>query len=96
MATWGSLGGQPDGRGPSTTWSPAGGKYDAVSQGQNLTAPKDGPTLMALCRDFNALEVYLLFYRNACAKQDFYRVSEWETSLLKLDGQRRPLSEGNS
>lgn len=96
MATWGSVGGQPDSHGPAATWSPAGGKHGAVSQGQNLTAPKDGPTLMALCRDLNAPEVYLPFYRDACAKQDFYRVSEWETSLLKLDGQRRSLSEGNS
>lgn len=35
-------------------------------------------------------------HQRASAKQDFYRISEWETSPLKLGGQRRPLSEGDS
>lgn len=35
-------------------------------------------------------------HQRASARQDFYRISEWETSPLKLGGQRRPLSEGDS
>ena len=34
--------------------------------------------------------------QRASVRQDFYRISEWETSPLKLGGQRRPLSEGDS
>lgn len=70
----------------------AGGKHGAMSQGQNFTASKDRPTLTTLCRDFNASEVYLPFYRDACAKQDFYRVSEWEISLLFRWSEEAPLT----